>query len=249
MDDLQLLAKLHIDGDRQGPGGETETLKAIELAGLSKTDRLNIADLGCGTGASTLVLAKTLNGQITSVDLFPEFLEVLRSRARKKGLQDSITTKAISMDALPFKENEFDVIWSEGAIYNIGFKNGICSWRKYLNAGGVLAVSEITWITQTRPKEVQEFWSAEYPEIATASEKIQILEESGYKVLGYFPLPISCWSENYYRPLQERFSSFLKDQEKSPEAQKLVELEKREIEFFEKFKDYYSYGFYIAMKV
>jgi len=66
------------------------------------------------------------------------------------------------MDDLPFKEGEFDLIWSEGAIYNIGFENGLKKWKDYLKAGCYLSVSEITWITQTRPEE---FWKAEYPEV------------------------------------------------------------------------------------
>lgn len=34
MDDLQLLVDLHLQADRQGPGGDAETCRAIELAGL-----------------------------------------------------------------------------------------------------------------------------------------------------------------------------------------------------------------------
>ncbi|MCB0377896.1 MAG: methyltransferase domain-containing protein [Bdellovibrionales bacterium] len=248
MDDFQLLMKLHIEDERQGPGGLAETRRAIEFAGLTTSHSLKIADIGCGTGASTLVLAQELDAKVTAIDLFSEFLEVLNTKAQKAGLKN-ILTKAISMDSLPFAQEELDVIWSEGAIYNIGFKNGVNLWKPYLKQGGVLAVSEITWLTNHRPKDIDDYWSAAYPEIATASEKIRILEESGFKLLGYFPLPISCWSENYYAPLQSRFSSFLEQQGNSKEALQLIEMEKNEIELYEKFKDYYSYGFYIAAKI
>ena len=36
------------------------------------------------------------------------------------------------MDALPFQEEELDLIWSEGAIYNIGFERGMNEWNKFL---------------------------------------------------------------------------------------------------------------------
>jgi ubiquinone/menaquinone biosynthesis C-methylase UbiE len=249
MEDLKLLVDLHIRHERQGPGSENETLKALELTGLSQQSALKVADIGCGTGASTLLLAEKLDAQITAIDLFPEFLEALESRAKDKNLQGKITTKAAFMDSLPFKDGELDLIWSEGAIYNMGFKKGIKEWRKFLKPSGVLAVSEITWITDSRPKEIEDFWTSEYPEIATASEKIKILEEAGYKTLGHFNLPVSCWSENYYAPLKESFSTFISEQSNSEEAKKLVEFEKQEIALYEKYKEYYSYGFYIATKI
>lgn len=62
------------------------------------------------------------------------------------------------MDNLPFREEELDLIWSEGAIYNIGFERGLNEWRKYLKTGGYIAVSEISWFTEQRPAEIHNFW-------------------------------------------------------------------------------------------
>ena len=38
------------------------------------------------------------------------------------GLSEKVTTLCCSMDNLPFGDEEYDVIWSEGAIYNVGFE-------------------------------------------------------------------------------------------------------------------------------
>lgn len=81
------------------------------------------------------------------------------------GLADRISTLACSMDNLPFADEELDVIWSEGAIYNSGFEKGVADWRRCLKTGGLLVVSEITWITGSRPQELQDHWDSEYPEI------------------------------------------------------------------------------------
>lgn len=142
---FSLMVDLHRDGMRQGPGSDEETLRALELTRIDRAAPLNIADIGCGTGASTLVLASQLpNATITAVDLFPEFLEILVKQAGEAGYADRIETRAESMDSLPFAEGAFDLIWSEGAIYNMGFSNGIKAWQPFLRSGGVLAVSEIT---------------------------------------------------------------------------------------------------------
>jgi SAM-dependent methyltransferase len=250
MDDeyLALLVDLHKRQKRQGPGGEAETRKAMALANLQKSEPLRIADIGCGTGASTLQLARSLNAEITAVDFLPDFIEVLKNNAEAEGLSEKIKPLVCSMEQLPFAEEEYDVLWSEGAIYNMGFEKGLNEWRRFLKPGGILVVSEITWITNTRPHELQLYWDAQYPEIATASSKIEVLEESGYSPTGYFVLPENCWLENYYRPLQDGFPDYLARHKDDERATSIVEAEKEEIALFEKYKSYYSYGGYVAQK-
>ena len=249
MEDYQLLLDLHKSANRQGPGGAAETEKALDLSMVDRTAPLKIADIGCGTGASTLVLARLLNAPITAVDFLQEFLEVLEGKAESLGLSEKISTLTCSMDNLPFADEEYDVIWSEGAIYNIGFEKGVKDWGRYLKAGGLLVASEITWTTAIRPSEIQKHWDGEYPEIDVASSKIGVLEKHGYSPIGYFVLPEYCWLDNYYRPLQNSFKDFLKRNGNSGEAREIVEAEKREIELYEKYKTHYSYGVYVARKL
>lgn len=248
MTELELIIDLHKNSERQGPGSERDTLKALEFLNLPTDQILKVADIGCGSGGQTISLAKNLNGKIIAVDLFPEFLNELNEKTQKIGLADKIVTLEKSMDDLPFKEGEFDLIWSEGAIYNIGFENGLKKWKNYLKVGGYLAVSEITWITQTRPKEIEEFWKAEYPKIDTTSNKIKQLENNGYTLVGYFYLSQDSWIETYYKPMQARFENFLKRNNNSALSRKVVEDNQAEIDLYQKFKDYYSYGFYVARK-
>ena len=249
MDEMQLLIDLHKDGIHQGPGGEAETRQAMMLAGLDCSRQLRIADIGCGTGASTILLAQELDAKITAVDFLPEFLEILEARAAEKSVADRITTLNCSMEELPFSENEYDVIWSEGAVYNMGFQAGVSAWKKFLKPGGILVLSEITWLSESRPHEIQAHWDAEYPEIDVASAKIEILEQNGFCPEGYFILPEHCWTHNYYTPMQSRFSNFLNAYKHCKEAEHIVELEKKEIALYATYGDYYSYGVYIARKL
>lgn len=248
MTELELIIDLHKNSERQGPGSENDTLRALDLLNLPTEQNLKVADIGCGSGGQTISLAKNLNGQITAVDLFPEFLNELNGKSQKSGLTNKIVTLEKSMDNLPFIKGDFDLIWSEGAIYNIGFEKGLKKWKDYLKVGGYLAVSEITWITQSRPKEIEEFWKAAYAEVDTAANKIKQIENNGYSLVGYFYLSQDSWMETYYKPMQARFDDFLNRNNNSELAKKVVNDNQAEIDLYQKFKDYYSYGFYLARK-
>jgi ubiquinone/menaquinone biosynthesis C-methylase UbiE len=246
---LDLMADLHLGGARQGPGSDDMTRRAIDLSGLREVAHPALADIGCGTGASTLVLADELDAHIVAVDLLPGFLRRLDESAERLGLADRITTVATPMDTLPFEDASLDAIWSEGAIYNIGFEHGIRTWRRFLRPGGVLAVSEITWLTDDRPAELDRHWNADYPEIDTASAKFAVLERNGYSPIGYFTLPERCWHDHYYRPLHERMAAFLDRHDHSEAARTIVAAEQHEIDLYERFSAFVSYGFYVARRL
>jgi ubiquinone/menaquinone biosynthesis C-methylase UbiE len=271
MTELDLLIDFHRDARRQGPGTDAETLKALEITGLRQasgmrlvtgqsqtsgmkpSEGLRIADIGCGTGAQTLTLAAHLNGHITAVDLFPAFLDELNKASRAAGFSDRIRTLEASMDALPFGEGEFDLIWSEGAIYNMGFEAGLQAWRPFLKSGGWLAVSELTWFTATRPSEIEEHWNREYPGTAMASENFNLLERNGFSPAGYFLLSDAAWIDQYYRPMEKRMEAFISRHRDSAEreaaARRIVEENRKEYDLYRRFKAYVGYGFYIARRV
>ena len=115
---------------------------------------------------------------------------------KKAGLENRVTAIQGSMDALPFSPGEFDVIWAEGSIYNIGFERGLREWRQYLKPGGIIAVTECSWLSGARL--ASKFISDYFPDIDSPSGKVRILEEAGYAPLAHFALPEHCWTENYF---------------------------------------------------
>jgi ubiquinone/menaquinone biosynthesis C-methylase UbiE len=250
VDELELLIDFHVDAERQGPGSPADLELAARLAGID-SGRLaasgpDIIDIGCGTGASAIALARDFNATVTAVDLFPQFLARLEQQASALGLSNRITTVEADMTDLPFPDASFDVVWSEGAAYNMGFASAVTAWKRLLRPGGVMAISEITWLTSNRPAEIDDYWSREYPEIDTAATKIAILQENGLSLRGYFILSESAWKEHYYQPMEQRLDDFLARHEGNSIASEIVDAERREIELFGTYRDHYGYGFYVA---
>lgn len=180
--------------------------------------------------------------------MMPQFLETLMKNAKENNLINRITAKEMLMDNLIFEDNSFDVIWSEGAIYNIGFEKGLSLWRKYLKDAGYIAVSEISWLTDTRPDEIEQYWVNAYPEIDTVENKLAVIEKCGYAIVSYFALDDKCWIDNYYQPLIDNSEAFLKKYNYADEVKDFLEQGKIEADMYNRFKDYYSYVFYIAEK-
>ncbi|MDD4604661.1 MAG: class I SAM-dependent methyltransferase, partial [Bacteroidales bacterium] len=152
--DFSLICEYFSSVERQGPGSPEITIKALSFID-NLTNESRIADLGCGTGGQTMTLAQHTPGQITGIDLFPTFIDHFNINATRLNLHDRVKGFVGSMDNLPFANEELDLIWSEGAIYNIGFERGLNEWRKFLKTGGYLAVTEATWFTPQRPAEIE----------------------------------------------------------------------------------------------
>lgn len=245
--ELNLIGDFFSYMERQGPGSPEVTLKALGFTG-NLTDQSLIADIGCGTGGQTRVLAKHAPGQITGLDFFPGFIDIFNRNARLSGLQERVKGIVGSMDNLPFAEESLDLIWSEGAIYNIGFERGLNEWRKYLKKGGYIAVSESSWFTDERPAEINDFWMNSYPEIDTIPNQIARIHKAGYLPVAAFILPETCWTEHYFAlkiPAQEIFLSKYAGNKTAEEFSALQSLEE---ELYRKYKKFYGYTFFIAQK-
>jgi SAM-dependent methyltransferase len=154
-----------------------------------------------------------------------------------------------SMDNLPFQDEELDLIWSEGAIYNIGFERGINEWRKFLKTGAFIAVSEASWFTDERPAEIEDFWVNAYPEIDTIPQKVSQIQKAGYIPVATFVLPENCWTDRFYTPQRSVQENFLKKYAGNKAAEDFIEYQRYEAVLYSKYKQFYGYVFYIGKKI
>ncbi|MCI1785013.1 MAG: class I SAM-dependent methyltransferase [Bacteroidales bacterium] len=246
--DLNLIFEYFSKLERQGPGSPEITLKALSfINGLNEKSK--IADMGCGTGGQTILLAKNTPGKITGVDLCQNFIDQLNRKAQDENLGDRVKGIVGSMDNLPFENEEFDLIWSEGAIGSIGFEKGINYWNKFLKKGGYIAVTYESWFTNERPAEIEKWWVDAVPQITTVGQNVSIMQNAGYVPVALFAAPESCWTDNYYRPQKPRQEEFLKEHRGNKTAEDFISLMRREADLYSKYKQYYGYVFYIGKKI
>jgi len=241
---MDIFFELHQDLPREGPGDNPSTRKALAFL-TDLPSQPSILDIGCGPGMQTVELARCTKGKIIAIDTHQPFLEKLKQRAQAEGVSDKITAVNMSMFALEFEAKSFDAIWSEGAIYIMGFEQGLRACRPFLKPGGYVAVTEISWLRPQPPSEVQTFWAAEYPGMRTVEENLEIVRAAGYREIGHFVLLPSAWWEGYYTPQEARIAMLRKKYRDDVEAIQLLDASQLEIDLYRKYLDWYGYVFYI----
>ncbi|HYD29905.1 MAG TPA: class I SAM-dependent methyltransferase [Azospirillaceae bacterium] len=247
--DIERLFKLHEDLPRQGPGADAVTQDALTRLKPYLPADAKVLDIGCGAGAQTMALARVTGGRIDALDVHRPYLDQLQARVKEAGLGYRVKAHEASMfDLDDFEAGSYDLIWSEGAIYIIGFADGLRRWRKWLTPGGVMAVTECSWLTDDRPQEAARFWAEGYPSMGTIDENRATAERQGYRVLDAFPLPSSAWWDGYYTPLAERVAAFREQHAGDAEWAEILDLTAMEIDLYRRFGDSYGYVFYLMRR-
>jgi SAM-dependent methyltransferase len=229
---------------RGGPGDNASTRKAFKLVkGLSKKPR--ILDLGCGPGMQTLELARLSKGKIIAIDNHQPFLDKLNHNAQRRGLSSYIETINQDMNQLLFPPESFDLIWSEGALYFMGFENGLKKCRERLRKNGHLAVTELVWLRPDPPKEIKEAHQSEYPALTDIENNLTMIKKAGYRLIGHFTLPDSSWTKHYYDPMEEKIRDLEKKYPTGHDARTVFSACQREIDLFRKYSKYFGYEFFV----
>jgi SAM-dependent methyltransferase len=245
---IDLIIETHVGLERQGPGSPEMTIKALSF--LDNLDEISrVADLGCGTGGQTIVLAQNITGNIVGVDQFPNFINILNDNAKKLNLDKRVNGIVGSIESLPFQKEEFDLIWSEGAIDSIGFEKGLTHWNGFLKKDGYVAVTCPSWFTGEFPAEIEKFWADAGSGLDTIGNNISIMQKAGYTHVATFTLPEKCWTDHYFIPREAAEKALLEKHTGNKTVEAYIENDRYEVELYSKYKQYYGYVFYIGKKI
>ena len=154
---------------------------------LPQTDKPRILDIGCGSGIPTLELARLSQGEVIGIDIDQSALDRFVGNTRKAGINDRVKALSCSMFDMDFPDESYDIIWSEGSIYAIGFERGLCEWRRFLKPGGFMVVHD---------------------EQGNVKEKLEQISYCGYDLLGYFTLTKETWWKECFAPLEKLIGEY-----------------------------------------
>lgn len=229
---------------RQGPGSSEATRKAwSHMEPVPYHPK--ILDIGCGSGTQTRDLAGLCDGIITAVDTYQPFLDRVVKWAETDGIADRIITVHASMDCLPFSREEFDIIWSEGAIDIMGFEKGLSDWKRFCKKGGHLVVSDITLFDPLAPDELISFWNMYGVTLYTEEEKESQIRDADLSLVARFRLEEAGWVDQYYNPILKKISELTPVHGSDPECAAILTSLMNEAEIYRKFGRFFGYTFFV----
>jgi SAM-dependent methyltransferase len=230
---------------RQGPGSVSSTRKALSL--LPSLVDGTVLDLGCGTGASTLVLAAELGRPVLASDVNPASLDAVNARAAEAGLTGRVTTVTASMDAVDQPADSAALIWSEGAVFTVGVETALKHWHPILKTGGIAAFSDLCWFGAERPTDALAFYDDVYPAMKGVEALLAATFASGYRLHAVFTQPDSDWWDEYLAQVVKAVERNRADPD--PYVQRVIAICDRELDVMSRFGWALGYAFVIAQKV
>jgi ubiquinone/menaquinone biosynthesis C-methylase UbiE len=201
------------------------TRKAFRM--LPEMPAPRILDVGCGSGAPTMELAKLSNGEITAIDIDQTALDRLAGKIKKQGLAARVKAENCSILKMDFLDASFDIILSEGSIFVIGFEKGLREWRRFLKTGGFLIVHD---------------------ELGDLAEKQKTISRCGYELIDYFILSEDIWWSQYFRPLDKKLREIRAKHACDGNTAAEMDNDQREIDGFKENVERYRSVYFIMKK-
>lgn len=174
--------------DRAGPGDADSLARAV--AGLPPGAR--VLDAGCGVGADTgALLARGL--AVTALEASAEFVSEVARRHP--------AARVVPGDMLVPPAGPYDLIWSAGAVYNVGVSAALQAWRGHLAPGGRVAFSDLCRRVEVLPPACAAYWATEGLTLRDAATLEAEVVAAGWRVLEADWVSEQGWAD-YYEPVE-----------------------------------------------
>jgi len=234
---------------RQGPGNRACAENALGLC-RDLPPVPAVLDLGCGVGGQTLHLVALLPGAlITAIDSHAPSIKRLRTMVADRGLSDRVRPLVGDMAKPEMPPDSIDLVWSEGALYNIGIEKALRVCYGLLRPGGYLAFTDAVWRRENPPAEVKASFDLDYPTMGRVSDVIAAIDRTGFLLVDHFTLPDAAWWDDFYTPMERRIEALRGKYAGDTEVLAVLDQLAQEPELHRRYSDYYAYEFFVARRV
>lgn len=232
---------------RQGPGNYDCAARALDLCG-NLPPFPSVLDLGCGTGGQTLHLTELTSGSIVAIDSHAPSIARLKEILAERRLSQRVRAMVGDMAHPALTKESFDLIWSEGALYNIGIENALQICHGLLRPNGYLAFTDVVWRKENPPHEVKASFDMDYPSMGRVDDILTAIEKCCFELVGHFILPDEAWWNDFYTPMKLRIETLRSKYSKDDEALEVLDQLAQEPEMHSRYSDYYAYEFFVVRR-
>ncbi|MGA9139271.1 MAG: methyltransferase domain-containing protein [Methanocella sp.] len=176
----EYLEALERSGLTGHPGGIAGTEMLIERLGIRRGER--VLDLGCGTGYTSCLIARSQDADVVAADLQPKMLRWVQRRARKERVLNAVRPVAADAHRLPFKDGSFDAAVVESVLVFCDVPVALAELYRVLKPGGRLGCNEVTAPRPMSPEEREQFRASFgiVPLTTTADEWTGAIKAAGF---------------------------------------------------------------------
>lgn len=233
---------------RQGPGNRACAEKALGLC-RDLAPSPAVLDLGCGVGGQTLHLAELLPGaHVTAIDCHAPSVARLGATVAERGLGGRVRPMVGDMARLEIPPESIDLVWSEGALYNIGIENALRVCRGLLRPGGYLAFTDAVWRRENPPPAVKASFDVDYPTMGRVTDILAVVAKTGFSLVHHFTLPDVAWWDDFYSPMERRIDELRGRYAGDAEALGVLDQLAQEPEMHRRYSDSYAYEFIVVRR-
>ncbi|MFN3201516.1 MAG: class I SAM-dependent methyltransferase [Bradymonadia bacterium] len=186
----------YADLPRIEPGGVTFSSAYLSAITIKSTDV--VAELGSGLGSNATWIARSRCCPVVAVDPDPRCLKETMRRAEEGGGDVFVRPVRADLASLPFQDQAFKVVVSEGAALSLGLKHALTVWRRILAPGGILALTYPGVVNKGAPTEVRGPLERRMAEpMGTLADYHAVVRGAGFELVHQVSMQPELWESHY----------------------------------------------------
>jgi SAM-dependent methyltransferase len=183
-----------------------------------------------------------------AIDSHAPSIERLKAAVEERGLSQRVNAIVGNMARPGQPLGAFDLIWSEGALYNIGLLDALRVCHGLLRPGGYLAFTDAIWRRKNPPPAVKAGFDVDYPTMGWLDDDIAAIQDCGFELVGHFTLPDEAWWDDFYTPMETRITELRGKYVGDADASAILDQLAEEPEMHRHYSDFYAYQFFVARR-